>query len=98
MTYLVFCTFDLKSARREDHLYLYVDLAKLGLRKSVKSDDGRSFNIPATAVMGMFDGGSVNEVRSSVVKSVQEVFKTRGYSGDFFVVVSGDWACGGGAS
>lgn len=97
MSYLVFCTFDLKEARREDHLYLYVDLAKLGLKKTVKSDDGRSINIPSTAVMGMFDGNSVNEVRTNIVRSIQEVFKTQGYSGEFFVVVSGDWACGGGS-
>jgi hypothetical protein len=98
MSYLVFCTFDLKTVRREDQLYLYADLAKLGLNKTVKSDDGRSVNIPATAVMGMLDGKTVNEVRSTIVRSVQDVFKTRGYSGEFFVVVSGDWACGGGSS
>ncbi len=97
MSYLVFCTFDLKSPRREDHHYLYLELAKLGLKKTVKSDDGRSVNIPATAVMGMFDGRTVNDVRSAIVKSIESVFKTGGYSGEFFVVVSGDWACGGGA-
>lgn len=95
MTYLVFCTFDLREARREDHLYLYVDLAKLGLKKTVASDDGRNFTIPATAVMGMLEGNSINEVRTTVVRNVEQIFKTHGYNGEFFVVVSADWACGG---
>jgi hypothetical protein len=98
MTYLVFCVFDLKKANREDYMYVYADLAKLGMKKIVKSDDGRSVAIPATAVLGMFDGKSVNDVRSDVGNSVEEVFKTRGYSGEFFVVVSADWACGGGST
>lgn len=98
MSYLVFCTFDLKDARREDHLYFYVELAKIGLKKTVKADDGRNIDIPAQAAMGMFEGQNVNEVRSSVAKSIQRVFKDQGYSGEFFVVVSGDWACGGGGA
>jgi hypothetical protein len=98
MSYLVFCIFDLKSSRREDYLYAYADLAKLGMKKVVKSDDGRSVTIPATAAMGVLSGKSVNEVRTSVVRSVQDVFKARDFRGEFFVVVSADWACGGGSN
>ena len=95
MSYLVFCVFDLKGASREDYLYAYMDLATLGLRKIVKSENGPSFKLPATAVMGMFDGRSVDDVRGIVGKKVQGIFKARGFSGDFFVVASADWACAG---
>jgi hypothetical protein len=98
MTYLVFCFFELRNASREDYMYVYADLARLGLRKTVKADDGRSVAMPATAVMGMFDGKNVNDVRSDLASQVEDVFKTRGYNGEFFVVVSADWACGGGAT
>ena len=75
MTFLVFCVFDLKNATREDYLYAYMDLATLGLRQTVKSDNGPSFKLPAAAVMGTFDGRSVDEVRSIVSRKVQGIFK-----------------------
>lgn len=95
MTYLVFCVFDLKHASRDDYLYAYMDLAALGLRKTVKSDNGPSFQLPASAVMGTFDGRSVEDVRSTIGKKVQSIFKTRGLNGTFFLVASADWACAG---
>jgi hypothetical protein len=98
MTFLVFCVFDLKHATREDYLYAYMDLADLGLKQTVKSENGPSFKLPAAAVMGTFDGRSVEEVRSTVSKKVQSIFKSRGMTGTFFVVASADWACAGEAT
>jgi hypothetical protein len=95
MTFLVFCVFDLNSAAREDYLYAYMDLATLGLRQTVKSDSGPSFKLPAAAVMGTFDGRSVEEVRSVVSRKVQGIFKARSLNGTFFLVASSDWACAG---
>jgi hypothetical protein len=95
MTILVFCVFDLTHATREDYLYAYMDLADLGLRQTVKSDNGPSFKLPASAVMGTFDGRSVEEVRSAISKKVQSIFKSRSLNGTFFVVASADWACAG---
>jgi hypothetical protein len=95
MTCLVFCVFDLKLATREDYLYTYMDLSTLGLRQTVKSDNGPSFKLPAAAVMGTFDGRSVEEVRGVVSRKVQGIFKSRGLNGTFFVVASSDWACAG---
>ena len=95
MTFLVFCTFDLKSATREDYLYAYLDLATLGLHPTVKSDNGPSFKLPPAAVMGTFDGRSIEEVRTTVSRKVQGIFKGRGLNGTFFLVASTDWACAG---
>jgi hypothetical protein len=95
MSYLVLCVFELRGAHREDHLYAYMDLAALGLRRVVKSENGPDFRLPATAVMGMFDGRSVDEVRTLVGSKVKGVFDTRGLEGEFFVVASADWACAG---
>jgi hypothetical protein len=95
MSYLVFCVFDLKNAAREDYLYAYMDLADLGLRKTVKSDNGPSFQLPAGAVMGTFDGRNIDDVRSTVGRKVQGIFKARGLAGTFFLVASTDWACAG---
>jgi hypothetical protein len=95
MTFLVFCVFDLKSATREDYLYAYMDLASVGLRQTVKSDNGPSFKLPAAAVMGTFEGRSVDEVRTTISRKVQGIFKSRGFNGTFFLVTSTDWACAG---
>jgi hypothetical protein len=95
MTFLVFCVFELKNSTREDYLYAYMDLAALGLRQTVKSDNGPSFKLPAAAVMGTFEGRTIDEVRSIVSRNVQGIFKTRGLNGTFFLVASTDWACAG---
>ena len=95
MTFLLFCVFDLKNASREDYLYAYMDFATLGLRKGVKSDNGPSFQLPASAVMGTFEGRSIEDVRTTVAKKVQGIFKARGLNGTFFLVASTDWACAG---
>ena len=95
MTFLVFCVFDLKHATREDYLYAYMDLADLGLKQTVKSENGPSFKLPASSVMGTFDGRSVEDVRSTLSRKVQGIFKARGFAGTFFVVASSDWACAG---
>jgi hypothetical protein len=95
MSYLVLCVFDLKDAGREDYLYACMDLAAFGLRQIVKSENGPSFKLPGTAVMGMFEGKNVDDVRSVVAKKVQGVFNARGLSVDFFIIASSDWACAG---
>jgi len=95
MSFLVFCVFDLRRADREDYLHVYMELAALGLRKIVKSNNGPGFKLPSTAVLGTFEGQSVDEVRSLVGKKVQGILQARGLSGDFFVVASHDWACAG---
>jgi hypothetical protein len=95
MTYLVFCVFDLKNANREDYLYAYMDLEALGLRKTLKSDSGPTFRLPTTAVMGIFEGRSVEDVRSNIARKAQDAFAARGLRADFFVVASADWACAG---
>jgi hypothetical protein len=95
MTYLVFCVLDLRDAHREDRLSGYMDLATLGLRRVIKSENGPDFKLPATAVMGMFDGRSVDEVRTMIGAKVKGIFDARGLEGEFFLVVSADWACAG---
>lgn len=95
MTYLVLCVFDLKEANREDYYYAYMDLGTLGLRRAIKSEGAPTFQLPATAVMGMIEGRNVDDVRTTVGKQVQALFKARRLKANFFLVVSGDWACAG---
>jgi hypothetical protein len=95
MTYLVLCIFDLKDAQRDDYHYAFMDLGTIGLRRAIKSDAVPTFQLPATAVMGMIAGNTVDEVRTAVGRQVQGLFKARGLRADFFVVVCGDWACAG---
>jgi hypothetical protein len=95
MSYLVLCVFDLREATRDDYKYAYLDLAELGLRRSVKSDNGPTFQLPGITVMGTAEGTNVEEVRTRVARDVQSIFKARSLRGDFFVVASADWACAG---
>jgi hypothetical protein len=95
MTYLVLCVLDLKGAHSEDRLSGYMDLATFGLRRVVKSENGPAFKLPTTAVMGMFEGRSVDDVRTMIGAKVKSIFDARGLEGEFFLVVAGDWACAG---
>ena len=98
MSYPVLCVFNLKAASRDDHLYAYADLARLGMKRVVKSDGGNSVTLPPAAVMGTFDGKTVNEVLGAVGRQVEDIFKARGYHAEFAVFVATSWAWGNGAT
>lgn len=95
MAYLAFCTFDLKNASSKDYENAYADLAQIGLKKVVKSDEGNDVVIPTTATMGTFNGQSAAAVRTDICDRVQKAFQARRFTSEIFVVVGGDWAWGG---
>jgi len=95
MSYLVFCTFDLKNASATDYQNAYADLDALGLKKGVKSDSGGDVVIPTTAAMGTFNGSSAGNVRDDIATRVQSAFTRRRFKSEIFVVVGADWAWGG---
>jgi hypothetical protein len=92
MSYLVFCTFDLKNATSQDYANAYADLDKIGLKKVVVNSQGNKVVIPTTATMGQFDGTSASNVCTAIRDRVQTAFKARGFTSEIFVVTGGDWA------
>ncbi len=94
MTYLVFCTFDLKNASATDYQNAYADLENIGLKKVHKGSNGTNVVIPTTAVMGEFNGTSVGNVRDDICNQVQNVFSKRGFKSEIFAIVGGDWGWG----
>ena len=94
MSYLVFCTFDLRNASSQDYKDAYADLEKLGLQKVVVADNGNKVVIPTTSVMGKFNGASVGTVRDSVRDQVKAAFQQRGLTSEIFLIAGGDWAWG----
>ena len=92
MSYLVFCTFDLKNASAKDYENAYADLAKLGLYKVVKADNGNNVVIPTTTTMGFFNGSGALAVRDDANAKVKVAFDARRFSSEIFIVVGGDWA------
>lgn len=98
MSYLVFCTFDLKNASSKDYENAYADLSGIGLRKVVKSDSGGDVVIPTTAAMGTFTGSNAATVRTDVRNAVQKAFNVRRFKSEIFIIVGGDWAWGAGTT
>lgn len=98
MSYLVYCTFDLKNASAKDYDNAYADLQRIGLAKVVKADEGQQVVIPTTSTMGFFNGTSAAAVRNDVLNSVQAAFRARLLKSEIFIVVGGDWAWGSGTS
>jgi hypothetical protein len=95
MSYLVTCTFDLKNASRQDYQNAYADLAGIGLKRVIVSDQGNEVVVPTTMTIGQFNGSSAAQVRDDIRDAVQGVFNKRRFSSEIFVVVGGDWAWGG---
>ena len=98
MTYLVFCTFDLKNASATDYQNAYTDLERMGLKKVHKSDQGGDVVIPTTAAMGEFNGTSAPAVRDDIRARVKAAFSARKFKSEIFVVVGGNWAWGAGTT
>lgn len=94
MTYLAFCTFDLKNATSTDYQNAYADLDRIGLKKVHKSNQGSDVVIPTTAAMGEFNGTSAASVRDHVRSQVKAAFAARRFKSEIFVVVGGDWTWG----
>lgn len=94
MSYLVYCTFDLKNATSRDYDNAYADLQSIGLAKVVKGDGDKHVVIPTTSTMGYFTGASAGAVRDSIRSSVKSAFAARGLKSEIFVIVGGDWAWG----
>ncbi|GFO63649.1 hypothetical protein [Geomonas paludis] len=98
MSYLVFCTFDLKNATSADYKNAYADLEKIGLKRVIKADQGHDVVIPTTAAMGTYNGASATSVRDDVTSQVQRAFTARQFKSEIFVVIGGDWAWGAATS
>ena len=98
MSYLVFCTFDLKSASDQDYRNAYADLEKIGLKKVVIANNGNNVVIPTTSAMGEFNGTSASSVRDDIRNRVQNAFKARGFKSEIFLTIGGDWAWGSAAT
>lgn len=94
MSYLVFCTFDLKNASSQDYQNAYADLSKIGLEKVVIADNGNRVVIPTTSVIGQFNSESARKAADDVREKVKSVFSRRRFKSEIFVVAGGDWAWG----
>ena len=92
MSYLVFCTFDLKNATGQDYQNAYADLEKIGLKKVQKNQKGNDAVIPTTAAMGFFNGQSASDVCTDVRDKVKRAFTARKFKSEIFLVTGGDWA------
>ena len=92
MSYLVFATFDLKSASAQDYQNAYADLAKIGLQRVHKNSKGGNDVIPTTAVMGFFDGPSASATCTSIRDQVNKAFQARKFKSELFFIAGGDWA------
>jgi len=98
MSYLAFCTFDLKNASSQDYKNAYADLEEIGLRKVQKSKKGGDIVIPTTSAMGAFKGSSSGEVRDYVRDEVKAAFAARKFTSEIFVAVGENWAWGAAAT
>lgn len=92
MSYLVFCTFDLKNGSVQDYKNAYTDLEALGLKKVMVEGNGNKVVIPTTSVMGEFNGQGAASVRDDMLSRIKGALQKRGFKSEIFVVVGGDWA------
>jgi hypothetical protein len=92
MSYLVFCTFDLKAASGQDYQAAYADLAGIGLAKVHQGSNGGQAVIPTTSAMGTFTGANAKSVCEFVRDRVKNAFAARRFKSEVFVTCGGDWA------
>jgi hypothetical protein len=94
MSYIVFCTFDLKNASSQDYQNAYADIDRIGLKKVILADNGSQVVIPTTSAMGKFTGDSAEKVRDYIHNQVKLAFAARRFKSEVFIVVGDNWAWG----
>jgi hypothetical protein len=94
MSYIVFCTFDLKNASAADYQNAYADLDAIGLKRVHVGGDGTKAVIPTTSAMGYFNGASAAAVRDDIRQRVKSAFQARRFKSEIFVVVGADGTWG----
>ena len=92
MSYLVFCTFDLKNASSQDYLNAYADLERVGLKRVHKNSQGGNDVIPTTSAMGTFTGANASQVCGDLRDKVRAAFNARKFRSEIFLVTGGDWS------
>lgn len=92
MSYLVFCTFDLKNATAQDYKNAYLDLEKIGLNKISVSSQGSNIVIPTTSVMGAFNGENASSICNYIRDQVRQAFNLRNFKSEIFITAGMDWA------
>lgn len=98
MSYLVFCTFDLKNPKSGDYETAYAELGKLGLHRVATSDAKGKVVIPTTSAMGQVSGSASSAVRDDILTKVKSAFAGKKLSSEIFVVVGDDWAWAAGST
>jgi hypothetical protein len=98
MSYIIFCTFDLKNATSQDYERAYAALAKLGLQKVQKSDKGHDAVIPTTSAMGEFEADSGGQLRDQAVEEIKAAFAAERLKSEIFGIVGANWAWGTGVT
>ncbi len=94
MIYFAICAFDVKNASYEDYENAYADLARIGLKTSVTSDQGTSIRLPTTLTAGTFEATGAGALRDQLCDRVQKAFTARNFSSEIFILAGGDWAWG----
>lgn len=92
MTYLIYCTFDLKNASSNDYQNAYQDLKSIGLDRVVVGGGGATVVIPTTSVMGQFNAAGAAVAADDIRNKVHAAFSARGFKSEIFVISAGDWA------
>ena len=92
MSFLVVVSFDIKDASSKDYENLYNSFEKIGLKRSVKADDGKLYNVPTTTtVVGEFTGQTSAKVRDDLRELVKTAYRINKLTGDFFINVGNNW-------
>lgn len=94
MSYLIFCTFDLKNATAKDYETAYAALDRMGLRKVQKTSNGNDAVIPTTSAMGEFEGQSAAQLREKAIQEIKAAFNAARLKSEIFVTVGAHWAWG----
>lgn len=94
MGYFAICTFDLVNGDDEDYQNAYNDLAKIGFKRDITSNQGSEFRLPTTTTAGTFEGVSAVQLRDDLRDKIKKAFSARRFKSEIFVSLGGDWAWG----
>lgn len=92
MSYLVSLALDVKPDSQDKYEAIKEILTNSGLFTYIKTSSGKQIDLPNNTYIGEFEGENSAKIRTDIATTIENEFKSKEISAQFFLTVGSGWA------